>query len=137
MPPPKVLIVEDERIVAKGLHARLTWMGYAVVASVASGEAAIREAEHSSPDLVLMDIRLEGPMDGIEAARRIQQRFNIPVVYLTAHADEQTFERAKQTRPCGYLTKPYAEAELKRAIESALQTSRQATDPDTGRTMDR
>src|SRR6185295_19674158 len=81
---------------------------------------AIREAEHTRPDLVLMDIRIKGDMDGIEAAREIRERFNIPAVYLTAHADRETLDRAKLAEPLGYLIKPFQEAELLASIEMAL-----------------
>lgn len=128
MPQPKILIVEDERIVAKDLQVRLSRLGYPAIASTTSGEAALRYVETFLPQLVLMDIRLEGLMDGIEAAERIQERFQTPVVYMTAHADEQTFERAKYTRPCGYLTKPYSDLELRRAIELALHKHRHVSD---------
>ena len=87
---------------------------------VSSGEDAIREAERTRPDLVMMDIRIKGEMDGIEAAREIRERFDIPVVYLTAHADRETLERAKLAEPLGYLVKPFQEPELQASIEMAL-----------------
>ena len=82
----RIMIVEDERITAEDIHDILTHLGYTVTALVSSGADAIREAERTSPDLVLMDIRIKGDMDGIEAAREIRERFDIPAVYLTAHA---------------------------------------------------
>ncbi len=120
MTPPQILIVEDERIVARDLQCRLKRMGYGVPGLATSGEGAIRHVEQSPPDLVLMDIILDGAMDGIQAAEEIQNRYRTPVVYVTAHADETTFERAKRTRPCGYLVKPYEDGELKRVVELAL-----------------
>jgi PAS domain S-box-containing protein len=95
-------------------------LGYAVSAAVYSGEEAIREAEERHPDLVLMDIRLKGDMDGVEAAEQIRDCFNIPVVYLTAYADEGTLQRAKVTTPFGYILKPFSEKELNSIIQMAL-----------------
>lgn len=117
---PRILVVEDEAIVAMALQARLENLEYAVVGVVASGEEAIERAAELSPDLVLMDIRLDGAMDGIEAAEQIRVRFDIPVVYLTAHADRATLERAKLTGPFGYLLKPVEERALQTTVEVAL-----------------
>jgi signal transduction histidine kinase len=116
----KILVVEDEAIVAEDIASRLENMGYVVADIVASGEAAIAAATESSPNLVLMDIMLRGEMDGVEAAQRIHQAFKIPVIYLTANADETTLQRAKLTEPFGYLLKPFKEKELKATIEIAL-----------------
>ena len=116
-----ILVVEDESIVALDLKHRLRNLGYAVVAIVASGSKAIEKAGETQPDLVLMDIRLKGDMDGIEAAREIQIRFETPVIYLTALADKDTLERAEATRPYGYVIKPFDEAELHNTIEKALK----------------
>jgi PAS domain S-box-containing protein len=116
----RIMIVEDERITAEDMHDILMHLGYTVTALVSSGADAIREAERTSPDLVLMDIRIKGDMDGIEAAREIRERFDIPAVYLTAHADRETLERAKLAEPLGYLIKPFQEAELLASIEMAL-----------------
>ena len=120
MVPAKILIVEDEGIVAEEIRSRLKNKGYAVSGIVHTGEAAIQKAEELHPDLVLMDIRLKGEMGGIEAARKIQERFNIPVVYLTAYADDSTLQRAKATHPYGYVIKPFEENELHVAVEIAL-----------------
>jgi PAS domain S-box-containing protein len=116
----KILIVEDERITAEDLAEVLKDLGYQVTAVVSSGEEAIREAQTNPPDLVLMDIRIKGEMDGSETARILRERFNVPVVYLTAHADRDTLERAKQSRPLGYIVKPFHEAELHASVEMAL-----------------
>lgn len=120
MADPQILVVEDERIVATGIRNMLGTLGYRVPAVVASGEEAIKKAAELHPDLVLMDIVLQGEMDGIEAAEQIRRRFNIPVIYLTAYADEATLQRAKLTAPYGYLLKPFNERELHAAIETAL-----------------
>ncbi|MBD2441576.1 ATP-binding protein [Nostoc sp. FACHB-110] len=116
----KILIVEDEQLVADDLRETLEHLGYIVPALVASGEEAITKAETLRPDLVLMDIRLEGKIDGIEASFAIQSRFNLPVVYLTANADRATLERAKASKPFGYIVKPFDERILATTIEIAL-----------------
>jgi PAS domain S-box-containing protein len=120
VPETRIMVVEDESITAMGLEKRLTKQGYNVVAVVASGEEAVRRAEETSPDLVLMDIMLEGEMDGVEAAGRIASRLDIPIIYLTAYADENTLLRAKITEPFAYLLKPFQERELLITIEMAL-----------------
>jgi len=116
----QILIVEDETITAMDLQKTLRNFGYDVPSIVSSGEAAIQEARQNKPDLVLMDITLKGEMDGIEAAERIYSRFNIPVVYLTAHADDEILRRAKITEPFGYIVKPFEDRNLKTSIEIAL-----------------
>jgi PAS domain S-box-containing protein len=121
----KILIVEDERITAEDLRDILTDLGYTVAASVSSGADAIAKAEQTSPDLALMDIRIKGEMDGTETARVLRERFNIPVIYLTAHADTATVSRAKSAEPLGYITKPFQEAELHASIEIALHKHRE------------
>jgi PAS domain S-box-containing protein len=120
----RIMIVEDERITAEDIHDILTHLGYVVTAVVSSGADAIREAERTRPDIVMMDIRIKGEMDGIETAREIRERFDIPVVYLTAHADRETLERAKLAEPLGYLVKPFQEPELQASIEMALHKQR-------------
>ena len=117
---PQILIVEDEPIVAADLKVRLELLGCQVVGAVPSGEKAVALAEQRRPDLVLMDIRLEGRMDGIEAAQEIRRQWRLPVVYLTAYADDATLERAKVTEPYGYILKPFKDRELKTVIEMAL-----------------
>ncbi|MGD2176797.1 MAG: PAS domain S-box protein, partial [Anaerolineae bacterium] len=116
----RILIVEDESVIAKDLGRTLEKLGYAVTATVSLGKQAIEEAAASQPDLVLMDIKLKGEVDGIEAAQQVHARFNVPVVYLTAYADEKTLQRAKITEPFGYVLKPFTERELHSAIEIAL-----------------
>lgn len=116
----RILIVEDEGIVCQDLKNQLKRMGYAVAATAATGEAAIRQAAEMQPDLILMDITLKGEMDGVEAAESIRQRFHIPILYLTAHADPLTLQRAKLTGPLGYVLKPFEERALRTAIEVAL-----------------
>lgn len=116
----KILIVEDEAIVAEDIASRLEKMGYVIADIVASGEDAIAAATSTQPNLVLMDIMLQGEMDGIEAAKQLCAEQGIPVVYLTANADENTLARAKMTGPFGYILKPFKEKELRATIEIAL-----------------
>lgn len=120
----KIIIVEDESIVALDIQQRLEGMGYSVIATIASGEEAIEQCKLTPPDLVLMDIRLTGEIDGIEAAGHIRLHSDIPVIYLTAYADDETLQRAKISEPFGYLIKPIEDKELKTAIEISLQRHR-------------
>ena len=116
----RIVVVEDETIVAMDLAATLRRLGYDVPAIVDNGESAIEAASKHKPDLVLMDIRLKGAMDGIEAAKAIHDREEIPIIFLTAHGDTGTVERSMGSAPYGYLVKPYDEAELQRVITVAL-----------------
>lgn len=116
----KILIVEDERIVALSIQNKLERLGYTVTANVASAEAAIASIVPNLPDLVLMDIKLKGKIDGIEAAAQIRKNFQLPIVYLTAYNDNETIERAKLTEPYGYLLKPFESRDLATTIEIAL-----------------
>ncbi|WP_440948253.1 response regulator [Methanosarcina sp. T3] len=120
----KILVVEDQNIVALNLRNRLKKIGYIVPTIASSGEEAIRKAELTNPDLVLMDIMLKGGMDGIEAARVINSRFSVPVIYLTSCIDTGTLERAKLTEPAGYISKPFKEEDLISNIEMALYKNR-------------
>jgi diguanylate cyclase (GGDEF)-like protein/PAS domain S-box-containing protein len=120
----RILIVENERIVSMDMQCRLKQLCYDVVGAAVSGEEAIQKAEAHRPDLVLMDIMLDGPMDGIQAAEIIRTRFGIPVIYLTAYGDGPTLERAKVTEPFGYILKPFEERELHGHIEIALYKHR-------------
>jgi PAS domain S-box-containing protein len=117
---PKILVVEDENVVALDIQRDLIGFGYEVTAVAASGEEAIEQAAALHPDLVLMDIRLRGEMDGVEAVDEIRTRFNIPSIYLTAYADAGTIDRARLTGAFGYLIKPFEERELHAAVEVAL-----------------
>ena len=115
-----ILIVEDENIIALDIKRSLLNLGYDVVGTAASGEDAIIKAEQSRPDLVLIDIMLKGEMDGIEAAEEMRMRFDIPLVFLTAYANDTVLERAKVIQPFGYILKPFRENELHTNIEIAL-----------------
>ena len=116
----KILIVEDESIIAMELEERLTQLGYEVTGIAADSKTALQKVETQHPDIVMMDIHIQGPRDGIETAGEIRERFSIPVIYLTAHAEPATLQRAKATEPYGYLVKPFRAQELQAAIEMAL-----------------
>ncbi|MDD1723853.1 MAG: response regulator [Methanospirillum sp.] len=116
----RVLIVEDEMVISMELAATLQRLGYETSGQVITGSDALSHAEQFRPDLVLMDIRLQGEMDGIEAADRIKAAYDIPVVFLTAHSDETTLQRAIAVQPSGYLIKPFRDRELYSTIELSL-----------------
>ncbi len=120
MPPLSILVVDDEQIVALDIRRTLERLGYAVCAVEADGPSAVQRAGDLRPDLVLMDIRLRGEMDGIQAAGIISAKLRIPVIYLTAYSDQATLERAKTANPFGFLIKPFEERELHSTIEIAL-----------------
>src|SRR6202008_2171836 len=107
-------------IVAKDIQHSLKKLGYTVVGICSTGEDAIRTAEELKPDLVLMDIMLKGDMSGIEAAAQIREKYNLPVIYLTAYADESTLSKAKVSEPYGYIIKPFKEIDLHTSIEMAI-----------------
>jgi len=116
----KILIVEDEAIVAKDISVCLEKIGYKVIGAFSKGEKALAFIENNKPDLVLMDIMLAGDISGIDASAKIKKNYDIPVVFLTAYADEKTIERAKITEPYGYVIKPFKEIDLRTSIEMAL-----------------
>jgi PAS domain S-box-containing protein len=116
----RVLVVEDESVVAKDIQWSLKGLGYAICGWASSGEEAIQKARDLRPDLVLMDVVLKGDMDGVQASEHIRKNYNIPVIYLTAYADDHTLQRAKVTEPFGYILKPFEERELHTTVEVAL-----------------
>lgn len=116
----KILVVEDEVVIAMDIQKRLISLGYDVPVTATTGEEALRSVLEAKPDLVLMDIQLHGPMDGIETAKKIRRSAKVPVIYLTSHSDEATVQRAKLTEPFSYIIKPFNERELMAAIEVAL-----------------
>jgi CheY-like chemotaxis protein len=116
----KILVVEDEWIIAKQICSNLEDFGYEVGSTASTGDDAVRMVETQRPDLILMDIVLDGKMDGIEAVEKIALRFDIPVIYLTAYTNQAYLNRAKRTKPFGYLVKPFKESELYANIEMAL-----------------
>lgn len=117
----RALIVEDESLIAEELSERLSQLGFLVIAAVGSAEEGVEIATRERPDLVLMDIRLKGKKDGIEAAVEIRSRADIPIVYLTAYSDRITVDRAKGTDHDGFVLKPFRERELQATIGVALQ----------------
>ena len=121
----RVLVVEDEHLVALDIQRGLERMGHHVTVAY-EGERAVSLFDETRFDLVLMDIKLGGSLDGIEAAQAIRRRYDVPVIYLTAYADNQTLARARVTEPYGYVLKPFQERELRAAIDMALK--RHATD---------
>lgn len=120
----KVLIVEDEEIIALELSTRLERLGYDVCSNASNYQDAINKALNHDPDLIFMDIRIEGEFDGIETAKKILEKKKIPIIYLTAYADKETIDRAKETVPYGYLVKPVQERDLNIALEMALNKAR-------------
>lgn len=121
---PKILVVEDERIVAEDIQKSLIQLGYEVVGVVSSGAAAIEKVKSDQPDLILMDIVIHGDMNGIQTADIIRENYRIPVIYLTAYADSGTLEKAKLTEPYGYILKPFEDRELHSTIEMGLYKHR-------------
>ena len=113
----KLLIVEDEMIIAANISLQLTEMGYEVTGIVPRGEEALVHVRNNPPDIILLDINLKGDLDGIETAREMQKTQNVPVIYLTANADDGHFNEAKDTHPYGFIAKPFKKLDLQRAIE--------------------
>jgi len=116
----RIMVVEDEAVISMEIQERLTKMGHSVCGTAASGDEAVSVATAKRPDLILMDVQLRGEVDGVQAAKQIHDLIAIPVIYLTAFADDRTVERAKLTEPFGYLIKPFSEKELYAAIEMAI-----------------
>lgn len=118
--PAKILIVEDEMIIGANISLQLSKLGYDVTGIVSRGEEAIAHVKQNRPDIVLMDIQLKGELDGIDTVLRMQQEMNIPVIYLTANADGDNFDRAKSTNPYAFISKPFKKLDLQHAIELTL-----------------
>ena len=115
--PMKILIVEDEMVIAANMSLQLTTLGYEVTGIIPRGEEAIMHIKQNKPDIILMDIHLKGKLNGIETVKEIQKNFSIPVIYLTANADDDHFNRAKATNPSAFISKPFKKLDLQRAIE--------------------
>jgi len=116
----KILIVEDEMIIGAKISMQLTNLGYEVTGILPRGEEALVHVETNMPDIVLLDINLKGALDGIQTAERLLQRHPVPIIYLTANSDEATFNRAKHTKPSAFISKPYKQLDLQRAIELTI-----------------
>ena len=124
----KILIVEDEMIIAANISLQLTQLGYEVTGIVPRGEDALIHIADIKPDILLLDINLKGKLDGIETAKIMQKTYNIPVIYLTANIDDEHFNRAKQTHPYGFIAKPFKKLDLQRAIELTLSQLKSKTE---------
>jgi CheY-like chemotaxis protein len=120
-PEPRALIIEDETLIAEELKERLSRLGFSIIAAVDTADEGIAIATREHPDLVLMDIRLKGEKDGVQAAREIREQVDVPIVYLTAHSDRLTVERVKATEYDGFLLKPFQRRDLQSTIEVAMQ----------------
>jgi CheY-like chemotaxis protein len=120
----RVLVVEDEAVVAMHLRQELTKLGYTMAGIATTGEQALKMIHEVFPDLILMDIHIQGELDGIETARRIPRYLHIPVIYLSAYSEDITLKRAGDTHPYGYLIKPFLDRELHATIKMALVRSR-------------
>ena len=118
---PRALIVEDEALIAEELRDRLSRLGFSIIAAVDTAEEAIAIATRECPDLVIMDIRLNGEKDGVQAAKEIRQQVDVPIVYVTAYSDRLTLNRAKATEHDAYLLKPFHRRELQSTIEVAMR----------------
>jgi CheY-like chemotaxis protein len=116
----KILIVEDDDIIARVEDWRLKNLGYTVCGRATTSDEAMQLVTNKKPDIVLMDINIRGDIDGIETTQKIRKEFNIPVIYVTSHSDGATLERAKETRPAGFIVKPFDDNDLRIAIELAL-----------------
>jgi DNA-binding LytR/AlgR family response regulator len=123
-----VFVVEDESIVAKDIQNSLIKLGYNVVGIANNGPEAIKQITQSKPDLVLMDIMIKGPMTGIEVTEKLKETMNLPVIYLTAYADEATLSKAKITEPYGYILKPFKEIDLHSSIEMSAYKHKKDTE---------
>lgn len=118
--PVKIVIVEDEMIIAANISLQLSALGYEVTGIIPRGEEALEHVKQNKPDIVLMDIQLKGELDGIETVRLMQQEQDIPVIYLTANADDAHFAKAKDTHPYAFISKPFKKLDLQRAIELTI-----------------
>jgi len=120
-PEPRALIVEDEILIAEELRERLSRLGFSVIAAVDTAEEGIAIATSERPDLVLMDVRLKGEKDGVQAAKEIRQQVDVPIVFVTAYSDRLTVDRAKGTEHDAYILKPFQRSELQSTIEVAMK----------------
>lgn len=118
--PIKILIVEDEMIIGANISLQLSKLGYEVTGIISKGEDALIHVRQNHPDIVIMDIQLKGQMDGIETAKAIQREFSVPVIYLTANADDEYFKRAKETNPFAFISKPFKKLDLQHAVELTI-----------------
>ncbi len=125
--PIKILIVEDEMIIAANMSLQLTSLGYEVTGIIPRGEEALVHIKENRPDIILLDIQLKGAIDGIEMAKIMQQDYDIPIIYLTANTDSAHFEKAKSTNPYAFISKPFKKLDLQHAIELTINTLQKDT----------
>lgn len=117
----RIIIAEDEQIVAKDIGRRLEKLGYQVIARLKTGQEVLEKAAEEETDLVLMDVKLDGEMDGVETAEKLRELYDVRVIYLTAYADKLTMSRIRKTHPYGYILKPYTVRDLQSNIEAAVR----------------
>lgn len=117
----KILIIEDEMVIAANISLQLTELGYEVTGILPRGEEALAQIHIEVPDIILLDIQLKGRLDGVETAKIILQQYPIPIIYLTANTDEANFNRAKETKPYAFISKPFKKLDLKRALELTVE----------------
>ncbi len=123
-----IMVVEDDMIIAADISMQLTLLGYNVSAILPKGEDALAQLQHNQPDIILMDVGLKGDLDGVDTAQEILNNYEIPVIFLTANSDPETFRRAKHTRPFAFITKPFEAIDLERSLEllvSRLETEKE------------
>ena len=128
----KILVVEDEMIIGANISLQLTKLGYEVIGVIPRGEEALNYIKDNRPDIILMDIHLKGKLDGIETAQQIQKKYDTPIIYLTANADEAHFNRAKSTKPQAFISKPFKKLDLQRAIELTLSRIEEEKEAENG-----
>jgi DNA-binding LytR/AlgR family response regulator len=124
----KILIVEDEMVIGANISLELNKLGYEVTGIVPRGEEALVHLKENTPDILLLDINLKGELDGVETAKEMQKTHNVPIIYLTANTDDANFNRAKETHPYAFITKPFKKLDLKRAIELTLSQLQSSSD---------
>ncbi len=130
MTPPRVLIVEDEGIIAEYIRNALSERGFNVIGVTGDGEEAIKLSKSQTPDIILMDIHLNGNQNGVETMRKIQNHHHVPVLYLTAHQNETLIEKAQKTQHHGFLTKPIVEERMISRVRTVLETEASEAEPD-------
>ncbi len=127
MPKPKIFVVEDDAIIVMTITHILLSKNYIVIDSAPSGEEALEKIKKLRPDLIFMDIILEGKMDGIETVKKIKKIYDVPIIYITAHSDEHTVNRAKKTKPQGYILKPFNNLDIYSAMDKLFSTDKNTT----------
>lgn len=127
-----IMVVEDDMIIAADISMQLTQLGYNVSAILPKGEDALAQLQHTQPDIILMDVGLKGDLDGVDTAKEILDQYKIPVIFLTANSDPETFRRAKHTRPFAFITKPFEAIDLERSLDLLVSRLTHEKEEDTG-----